>query len=328
MLIWVNSHGTFIIGLAMVGIWFGDEVWTGIRQRISHTQKTEQKRILVSGLMLGITTLVCVLNPRGLGIIDYVKTLTSNSVVQNLVTEWAAPTFGTMMGVLFFIGLIGSAILMVVSPKRPDFFQITSFLVFGILGLKTLRGSVWFGLVMAPIVAQHLAYIVMRVQKTERKPVKPEGSSILNIFFGVLIIAMGVFSLPWFKSRLPLPLAKAGLVSFETPVKATEFLLEENPQGRLFNSVSFGSYLIWAAYPQYKVFVDSRIELFPEKVWLDYLKISNAEGDWESTLMEYGVNTLMLSQIDQPKLIQALDNSASWKRTYKDEVANIYIRNK
>ena len=92
---------------------------------------------------------------------------------------------------------------------------------------------------------------------------------------------MGVITLPWFKSVLPLPTEKAGLISAETPVQATQVLLEKNVPGRVFNAMSFGSYLIWAAYPQYQVFVDPRIELFSENIWIDYLNISNANGDWE-----------------------------------------------
>lgn len=328
MLVWVNSHGTFVIGLALIGIWWGQEIWTAIRQRIVHEQIIEAKRIIVPGIMFTITLLMCLLNPRGTGIINYVETLTSNGVVQNMVTEWAAPTFGTWMGILFFCGMIGSALLMIVSPKRPDFFQIATFLVFGILGLKTSRGSVWFGIVMAPIVAEHVAATVLRYQKAERKTANHEGSRILNYSFALMICVMGVISIPWLKGNLPLPSAKAGLISTETPVQATEFLLKDNPPGRMFNSMSFGSYIIWSAYPQYQVFVDSRIELFPENVWLDYFRISNAEGDWEAQLREYGVNTLMLSPVEQPALVKAISQSSDWKLVYQDPVALIYVVNK
>ena len=165
MLIWVNSHGTFILGLILIGLWWGDEIWQRIIQRNNMGHNHEIKRLVVPGVMLGITTLVCLLNPRGFGIIDYLKTLTGNSVVQNLVTEWAPPTMNTLMGILFLCGLMASAILLALSPKRPDFFQISTFLVFGLLGLKTSRGSVWFGLVMAPIITMHLS---ARVQKSSK----------------------------------------------------------------------------------------------------------------------------------------------------------------
>jgi hypothetical protein len=110
------------------------------------------------------------------------------------------------------------------------------------------------------------------------------------------------------------------LISAETPIQATQFLLEENLPGRVFNSMTFGSYLIWAAYSQYQVFVDSRIELFSEKVWLDYLSISNAEGDWEAKLSDYGVNTLMLSPVDQPALVNRISQSDGWQLVYQDQL--------
>jgi hypothetical protein len=230
------------------------------------------------------------------------------------------------MGTTFLCGLMASAILLALSPKRPGFFEIITFLVFGFLGLKTSRGSVWFGLVMAPIIATHLSAIVTDFPKAGRSSINQEGSRILNFLFAFVIIAMGVISLPWFKSILPMPAAKAGLISAETPIKVTQVLLEKNLPGRVFNSMSFGSYLIWEAYPQYQDFVDPRIELFSEKIWLDYLNISNANSDWETKLRDYGVNTLMLSTVEQYPLIDTINSSDSWVRVYQDDVASLYTR--
>ena len=179
---------------------------------------------------------------------------------------------------------------------------------------------------MAPIVADHISEVINQLRKAERLPSNQEGSRVVNIILTVVIITMGVITLPWFKSALPLPTAKAGLISAETPIQATQELLDRNPPGKLFNAISFGSYLIWAAYPQYQVFVDSRIELFSEKVWLDYLNISNASGDWEERLREYGVNTLMLSPNEQPVLVEAAQESGEWILLYQDNSAYIFKR--
>ena len=326
MIVWVNSHGTFLIGLVLIAIWWGQEIWQAILQRIYHQHNFEIRQIVTPGVMFGITAMACLINPRGLGIISYLKTLTSNSVVQNLVTEWAPPSLNSLMGAIFLCSLMGSAILLAVSPKRPTFSQIATFLVFGFLGLKTSRGSVWFGLVMASIVAEHLSAIFNHGKASDRKIVNQEGSRILNSVFAILMLIVGVMSLPWFKSILPLPSAKAGLISAETPIQATQVLAEKNPPGHVFNAMSFGSYLIWKAYPQYQVFVDSRIELFSEKIWLDYLNISNADGDWEMLLKDYGVNTLMLNPVEQPRLIQAVELSNKWMLLYQDAGAYIFVR--
>ncbi len=326
MLVWANSHGTFFIGLILISLWLGQSVWKAIKYRIKHEIGDNAKQVVVPAIILGISALVCLINPRGLGIIDYLKTLTSNSIIQNLVTEWAPPTFTSLMGIIFFIGLIGSGLLLIFSPKHPDIYQIVTYLVFGIIGLRTSRGSVWFGLVTAPIMAEHLSEVVNRF----RKPAIPEGNQkgawLVNYLFVLLIMVMGVITLPWFKSTLPLPTVKAGLISGETPVEATQVLLAEHPPKQVFNAMSFGSYLIWAAYPQYQVFVDSRIELFPEDIWLDYLDISNANEDWETKLSDYGINTLMLSPAEQPLLIKAAVESGQWKLFYQDTAAILFER--
>lgn len=326
MVVWVNSHGTFLIGLVLMTIWFGQVIWDVIKSRSTKKQTDAKTLLLVPSITFGITILTCLINPQGLGIVNYLKTLTSNNMVQNLVTEWAPPTFNSLMGVIFLLSLMGIVIVLAISPKRPNFFQMATFLIFGLLGLRTSRGSVWFGLVMAPILAEHISYIVKGLQKENRQPTRSEGSRLLNIIFSVVLIIMGVIALPWFKSLLPFPQAKAGLISTETPVQATQVLLEKNPLGNVFNAISFGSYLIWAASPQYQVFVDSRIELFSEKIWMDYLNISNANNDWEARLRDYGVNTLMLSPAEQPALVHAAQESGKWNLLYKDNSTFLFER--
>jgi hypothetical protein len=326
MLVWVNSHGTFVIGLVLIGLWWGQELWDAAAQWVKGRQRIDLQAIILPGSVLVATMLVCLANPRGIGIIEYVKTLTSNSAVQNLVIEWAPPTLNTSIGIIFFSGLLGSACLFALSPKRPNFYQLASWIIFGVLAIKTARGIVWFGLVMGPTVGDHLAAIVKKYQTNTQQAAEKGGLRWANYLFAGLLCIMGVLSLPWFKNSLPLPAAKAGLISSETPIKATQFLLEQNPPGKLFNCMSFGSYLIWAAYPQYQVFVDTRIELYSEKVWMDYLDISNANGDWEAKLDAYGINTLMLSPAEQAALMKTLESSHTWQQVYRDDAAVIYTR--
>jgi hypothetical protein len=135
-----------------------------------------------------------------------------------------------------------------------------------------------------------------------------------------------LISLPWFKHLFPFVPAKQGLISVETPVQATEFMIENKLPPRVFHDMAFGSYLIWAAQPDYKVFVDSRIELFPENIWDDYWTITTAGRNWQTLLDTYQVNTLMLEPLKQFDLIEAADASSEWKRVYEDKAAVIFIR--
>lgn len=324
MALWVNSHGTFPIGLLLIGTWLADAMWEALRAWL-RGQRIDKKTLVAPAGALAIALLACLLNPRGVGIIAYVATLSTNPVVQNLVPEWSPPTFSALGGQLFLGGLLLSATLLALSPRRPTFFQMALFLGFAALGLKTQRGSIWFGLVMAPTLAEHFAHLGgASLRRAAQRPTARVQGTLNTLLAGLFLLA-ALASLPWFKALWPLPPEKAGLISAETPVDATAYLVERRLPGQVFHTMAYGSYLIWAA-PDYPTFVDGRIELFPAEVWLDYLRISAAGPGWEELAARYGVNTLLLSTQEQATLIAAALASPHWEQVYGDDVAVVFTR--
>ncbi len=273
-----------------------------------------------AGLAFLGALMACMLNPRGPGVFSYLLGMSVHPVIQGMVPEWAPPTFSTPVGATFLLGLLATAALLALSPIRPTSLELLLFLAFGALGLRTVRGAVWFGLTLSPVWARHLAAVGAQWFSRPDRPTLPA------TLLGMLLAAAALMTLPWFKPYLHLPPPKAGLLSAETPVAATEFLLRERPPGPLFHAMPFGSYLVWATQPDYPVFVDSRIELYPVEVWLDYLTISAAGCGWEERLQRYGVRTLMLSLREQPALVTAIRASPRWRVVYEDEVALLAVR--
>jgi hypothetical protein len=324
MLVWVNSHGSFIIGLLLIGLWLGDEVWNIFFAKFKQEEDLSVKNFWVALLTLGVTLLVCLINPRGFGIVDYVLSLTGNPVVQNLVPEWAPPTFDTDYGRVFLIGFLLSSLVLALSAKRPNFYQTATFITFAILGLMTTRGVIWFGIVMAPVLADLFPSVISRPSTDQAERPSRLGKKWINITILSLVVLIALISLPWFKEYLPFPQKKVGLVFQETPVEATEFLLSEQPPGELFNDMGYGSYLIWAAQPDYRVFIDPRIELYPSEIWLDYVALINALPGWEELLEEYKIHTLMLNPNSQEPLIDVLEASSSWSLIFSDHSTVIY----
>jgi hypothetical protein len=328
MLLWVNSHGSFVIGLVLIGIWLGDEIWRRVAAKYRGEEIPSLKSFWAALAALSVTLIACLINPRTLGIVRYVQTLSSSGVVQDLVPEWAAPTFDDLYGTIFLIALLLSSAVLSISPKRPGTMQLLTFLVFGGLGLYTTRGVIWFGIVMAPVLADHIAAIVKSVGQNEvRKPPRA-GFGLMNLAILILLLCSAIISLPWFNHLLPLPQKKAGLISSETPLEATEILLKEQPPGQLFHEMGFGSYLIWTAGGDYKVFIDPRIELYPLELWRDYLSLSSGRSGWEDKLQGYEINTLMLNPATQRGLIEAAGNSPEWSLLYENQAAVLYVKKK
>ena len=396
MALWVNCHGSFPLGLLIVGLWVADEVWGVVRGGEGGRGSARPlPRIAAAASALALAAAASLLNPRGPRAFSYLAGMSVHPVIQGMVPEWAPPTFSTLTGALFLTGLLATAALLAISPRRPEPLDLLLFLAFGALGLRTTRGAVWFGLALAPVWAAHVSavfgtplrsvpdyerpfvvsheapraegaraeakrsgvpraqnstplrsvpddkrpFVVSHEAKRSGVPKAQNGTPLRSVpdyergykrdfpatLLAVMLTAGALVTLPWFKERLPFPPAKAGLISAETPVAATEFLLRERPPGPLFHAMPFGSYLVWAAQPEYPVFVDSRIELYPVEVWLDYLHISAAGCGWEERLARYGVRTLMLSPQEQPALVAAARASPHWHLVYEDTAAVIFV---
>jgi len=323
--LWVNCHGSFFIGLLLPALWLAEELWLLWAPASDTTHSRCRKNATGAATAFVSAALACLVNPSGLGIVSYVQDLTTNSVIQHLVPEWAPPTFSDLHGALFLVGLLTAATILALSPKRPGPFQMLSFLAFAALGLRTSRGGIWFGLALAPVLADHVSALVTRYS-SQQDHVTNRGSRPLNVLFAALLLASAVLTLPWLKRYLPLPAPKAGLVSNETPISATEYLLANHLPGPIFNDVGSGSYLAWAAQPDYPVFVDPRIELYPANIWEDYVRISTAQPGWEEALARYDIQTLILSPDTQSNLIQAVRLSPAWTERYADSAAVVLTR--
>jgi len=328
MMVWANSHGTFPLGLFLIGTWLADEAWQLASARLRDRAWPRSDGLRAPAIALATSALACLLNPQGLGILRYVTGITGSPAIQRWVTEWAPPSFETLGGQLFYGTLLLSVAILTVSRERPSLFQLVTLLALTALGLRTLRGSVWFGIVVAPTLAAHLPDLSHQARTLVGSWSKSGTRELrlLNTALTSLLAVSVVITLPWFKSCLPLPDPKTDLISRETPIEATRFMLEQGLSGPIFHEMGFGSYLIWAAQPAYPVFVDPRIELYPLELWVDYLTISAAQDDWEQALTRYNIRTLMLSPASQPLLIEAARAAPRWVERYADDVAVILTR--
>lgn len=325
IVVWVNCHGSYPVGLFFISLWLSQEIWDQVQENRARRDLFRASRIKFPALIFLLSFLACLVNPAGIEVVKYFQNMWGSSIIQNLVTEWAAPSFDTLGGSIFLSALLLSVLILAISPRRIAFYQILGYMLLTIFTLRTSRGIIWFGLAMGPILAEHTSAIWQRMRVDVRPKDHPNGNPVINWVFLGIISLLVVFTLPWYKENLPLPAAKAGLVSGETPIVATEYIMAIRPPGNVFHAMSFGSYLIWAAYPEYRVFVDGRIELFSEEIWQDYLTISAGMGDWEGKLDRYDVHTLLLSRDEQPELVNAILNKPEWQLVFEDDAALIFV---
>jgi hypothetical protein len=354
MAFWVNVHGSFVLGLALVAIVCAGETARALGAATtrrgapsadnadktnkvppgSSAQSLDRPVALTLGRLWPLyhaaasTLAAALLNPSGIGIFGYVSKLLSDSSIQGLVIEWQPPAPRGLPNTVFF-GSVLALLAAFALRRRPTLTDVLLVCALLWLAWGSQRNVAWYGMLAMPILAQSLARPRPRLA---RRPRMVLASTAIALALLVVLIAVQ----PPFKAGLGLPQPYKALFAdvpgapeqyaADTPVAAAEYLRAHPAEGRLFNEMGYGSYLDWALYPAAQVFADPRIELYPPEVWQDYLAIRDAR-DYDRLLIEkYDVRRVLLDRATMPRLAAALAADPRWEREYADTRAEIYRR--
>jgi hypothetical protein len=328
MVFWVNVHGSFALGLLVIGIYWVGQVGSQLGRPLDRRNWRTLQQLTGVGVAMGLAALV---NPLGIGIVPYVLKLVSLPANRLLVEEWLTPQLSDPYGMFFygtsaFLGLV-FALTYVRKRQLPGLTDMLLVIVFFLMAVRGYRYIFWFGLIAAPILAEQIKAVAPRLDVTmPRGRWQSIASAALFAFLCGLLVAVQ----PWTVQRVPLPeflrvrtlpAPSPPLVSIGTPVAAAEYL-RVNPGGKLMAEMGQASYLVWAL-PQQPAFLDTRVEMYPLEIWNDYLYIS-AGINFEERLEKYGIDRLLISTQFQSPLAAALRKSSAWEPEYSDPYAEIW----
>jgi hypothetical protein len=342
MAFWVNLHGSFILGIVLVGACFAGE---GL-QYISHrwlsplwtSAEAPEITIPIHNLVLlaatgGLTLVGTLFNPRTSGIFTYVSGLLTNSPIQQLVDEWQPTTPQGSAGLVFYASILLLVVVQVFTRWRPTRTDLLLMLGFLWLAWSGQRSLMWYGLAIMPIFAQAISQISLPNTRAARPAPSGAPKTWPNTTLAILLFLPALLVQPWWVEHFPLPetywrqvqrdSSEGPLLSIETPVQAAAYL-RNHPGGRLFHEMGYGSYLIWAV-PEQGVFIDPRIELYPYTQWQDYIRISQGIR-YNELLAQYGADRVLLSRAIQKGLAGELENDPCWLLEYQDDRTQLWTK--
>jgi hypothetical protein len=330
MLVWVNTHGSFMLGVGLLACAWLDVAIGALRNPV--VERAQAQRRLRDLTVAGAATMLAMLlNPLGLGIFGYVRSMLSNPALQRWFIEWQPPINDLardFTGFWFFVMLLALAVLLARGPRRPSATDLLWYCGLAWLTISGVRYAMWFALLLTPLMAERLAAVLPR-----RSAVTTP--SAFAVGYRLLICGLVIAVLPWFEpGRYLGPQAErlfAGSGSYRmllgntTPVAATEWLAEHPQTGRFWADMTYTSYTIWQL-PETQVFADLRAELFPEQIWLDYFDISHGDQQSLALLDRWQITHLMLSLSWQKQLHTLLAHTPGWCEVYQDAEAAIFSR--
>jgi hypothetical protein len=326
ILVWANIHGSFVLGIGLLGlVWIAD-----VADRVPG-----RARHLALGVA-GASAVAATLNPAGLELWRYAVGIATSSTITNRITEWQPPELRSGEGLLFYgSALVVAAILARRSRPTPRA-SLLMLAVFFLIGVLAVRGLAWWppvavvtlaGLVgrpdVAPAVPEAGAAEPARVPRPE-----PALFRRVNAAIAVILVFVGIGLLPAWR-----PLDRglgtpAALVGIAPPGITAELRKLAGPSDRLFAPQPWGSWFEYAI-PATPVFVDSRIELFKPAVWDEYDAIVDGIEGWRDIVERRGVTIVVAVEgLGRLPLATRLRSDATWEEVFKDEDGSIFVRHR
>ena len=300
--LWANTHGSFVIGLGIVGTYLAATL-------LGRTPMASHRTVVAAVAAAAIATTM--LTPSGPAGVAYALTFADpDDLVVRGILEWQSPNFHGWQ-FLPFLAMVGAVILGDIR-RAPGWMVVVALIGAG-LGLYALR-SVGFGVVMimpAVLVANLRPKAVMVAVAPQRARRAIEWAAATAV---ALIVVAAV--------------AARGPVQSDprrVPVEGTEVLRQLLPDARVLARYEWGGYVIDELYASgARVFADGRMPKHANDALEDYVRIIDAGPGWEDLVDAYRVEAFLVS-VDTPVAMGPAQDDG-WCEAYRDQLQVLLLR--
>jgi len=329
--LWVNSHGLFVLGPALLAAWAAGELVGLAVERLGRREadRDRRRRLLTASGMLLATLLVSLINPyfhRGLllPLIQFgeLHSPAMKAYYAELMSPFAFP--GTYTAVAYYKVLIGlAAFSVLLNLRRQHVFWLIVVPAMLYLSATSIRNLPLFCIAAVPFVVRNLAEATIWRRPGVSRWL-PTGRTVVGLALAVFCAWQ---SLQLVTNRFYLRQGASlqsgtGLAEHRYPFRATEFFKSAGVTGPIFNASAAGSYLLAQGIP---VFIDPRGEIYMDDVFPEYRRMLDDPRTIPEYAARYGFEAFFLESAMIPVVLYLREQPA-WRLVYVDEVATIFFR--
>jgi len=320
MLLWVNLHAGYPIGLAFIALFLMGE---GLEAAIGgEPWQKSAPRLKRLAMAFGLCLALVVLNPNGVQIYWYPFETLRSAAMHRFIHEWFSPDFHDRTYLPLLLMLLALVAGLALLPRCPRLRTLLLLLATIPAALRSIRHIPILVLVLVPVLAELAQAGLQRsgANRLFRTPLTGSASRTLAINFLVLFAFVTFTAIR--VRQVVSQQAESEAKSF--PTAAAAFLQQQHPPGPMMNHYNWGGYFIWKLYPQYRVFMDGRADVYGDALMIDFSDCYYLTDSWRKSLQSWDIQTVVLPP-DAP-LITALRSGPEWKQIYADPEAVILTK--
>ncbi len=226
------------------------------------------------------------------------------------------------------------ALGMLLRPRRVDLTQLLVVTGFGVLAFQAVREIITFAAAAAPMLGRTWGSLaddlLERIGRRGGEETGRRRAGAAEATMAVAVLAAAGW-VGWKASQDWIFPFGRGWDPKNYPLRTIDFLWAENIRGPIFNTdVWASSLLIRGKGLRFPVFVDARLEAYPEDFWRDsYYRVLRAAPGWEDVLARYDVQCAMVRRTPgeaDDRIGDVLFESPDWGLVYWDDWAMLFVR--
>jgi hypothetical protein len=320
MILWVNAHLGFIVGLGLIG---GYAVVEGLEFFLPDRRQAAAERLRRAWPWFAVTAAATLLNPFGLEIYAAViRQLTAPQL--EVMWEWqpvpinwstlrliASPISSDGALVLVMIIAVATAVIAVC---RKQFGAGLLLLGAVMAAVQHIRSQALLAIVTVIVGSSVLDGIRMPIGRWA----KPAVAAILAIGLTGLLIDM---------SQRKLPLLGSWLTR-EYPEGAISFIEKEHIPAQIL-ATRYGSYFTWRLWPKYLDYWDARTIPFGPAAMGQLARLASLPPEapeWQQVTEHYDINTILAVRGPLGFRLPEFCASKEWIPVYLDQVSAVFVR--
>jgi hypothetical protein len=336
MLLWVNVHGGFILGLVLLALFGCARIW----DYLSAPGARNRQLIVDLAMVFCACLAVTLLTPYGYKLHVHVYQFLSNGFLMNSINEFMSPNFHAS-GYGYFESFIWLSVLGVVLARdrvtKTDVFLLLFSIHAGLYAARNIpisallmslsMGPLWAGVISSrpgqradPRWLGSLRGSVHDISEDMAGMERQFRGHALAIVVLAASVAIALNGGRAFSAQI----VSAHFDENIFPVKATEFIAGKGIHDHLFNPDDWSGYLIYKLYPGTKLYFDDRFDFYGEAYLKDYMKATNGTWQWRETLDKYQVKWVLVAA--GSPLSSVLKESKDWRVEYDDGLAIVFAR--
>jgi len=312
MAVWVNVHGGWIVGLAVLGLWTAARIFD-TRRDLSPAHRL---MLAAVGLLAVGATLI---NPYGIEMWTFLSGTVR--LGRDDIEEWGSIlTHPVALGVPWLLMLSAAVFAAWRSPQLRRYDYLTIVGLFGLASFRVSRLDAFFGLTVVILLTPGLVGALRTVSSAPRRASPPLSAGVLAI----TIVTIGLMLLP----AAPLLSRYAACLPIDGPwvpePDAARFITDNRLTGRMVTWFDWGQYAIWHFGPGLRVSMDGRRETIYSEQTIHAHRRFYAADD---TALPY-LRTLDPDYIWVPRRVPIANRlaDAGWTAVFSGPISMVFAR--